>query len=89
MAKLRSQAAAGGSKDIKMGRTARCLPALIGAVLANVAVAADDRPPNPDSDAQYASQKGQAALPLHDSEAGQQSRPPAAGSTYESEDDCE
>lgn len=89
MAKLQSQAAAGGSKDIKTGRTARLLPALISAVLVNVAVAADDRPPSSDSDAQYASQEGRAALLLHDSEAGQQSPPPAAGSTYESEEDCE
>jgi len=89
MAKLQSQVAAGGSKDIKMGRTARFLPAFMSAVLANVAVAANDPPPTSDSDAQSASQKGRAALLLHDSEAAQQSSPQAAGSTYESEEDCE
>ena len=89
MAKLQSQAAAGGSKDVETGRTARFLPAFVSALLVNDALAADDPPPPSDSDAQYASQKGRAALLLHDSAAGQQSPRPAAGSTYESEEDCE
>ena len=89
MAKLPSRVAAGGPKDVKVGRTTRLLLGFVSAVLVTVAVAAGDPPPAPDCDDRSAEQIDRPSSLLHKSEAGQKSPPPAAGSAYESEEDCE
>ena len=89
MAKLPSRVAAGGPKDVKVGRTSRLLLGFISAVLVTVAAAAGDPPPTPDRDDRSAEQIGRPSPLFHNSEAGQKSPPPAAGSAYESKEDCE
>jgi hypothetical protein len=89
MPQVPSRVTAGSSKDVKAGATTRLLLGLICAVLATVAVAAGDPSPPPDPDARSTEQMGQPSSLLHNPEAGQKSPPPAAGSTSESEGDCE
>jgi hypothetical protein len=89
MPQVPSRVTASNSKDVKAGRTTRLLLGFVSAVLATVAVAAGDPSPTPDSDARSAEQMGQPTSLLHNSGAGTKSPPPAAGSTSESEEDCE
>ena len=89
MPQVPSRVTADNSKDVKAGRTTRLLLGCMSAMLATVVVAAGDPSPTPDSDARSANQMGQSSSLLHNSEAGNKSPPPAAGSTSGSEEDCE
>ena len=89
MPQVPSRVTAGNSKDVELGRTTSLALGLISAMLATVAVAAGHSSPTPDPEARSAEQMGRPSSLLHNAEAGEKSPPPAAGSTSESEEDCE